>query len=934
MKLWKSFSLTAFAVLMTLMVKAGNTSDKDVPLDPKTRMGTLENGFTYYIRHNETPENRAEFYLFNDVGAILETAEQNGLAHFAEHMAFNGTDNFPDKGVLDYMESIGVKFGHNVNAFTSYDMTVYNLANVPVAREGVIDSSLLVLHDWAGKVSYENEEIDNERGVIHEEWRTRRSAEFRMRRQTNMVLFEGSKYAEHDIIGDIDIIDNFEYETLKSFYDDWYRPDLQAVAIVGDVDVELVEKKIKDLFSGLEMPENAKERYVAEVPDHKEPRVAIVTDEEASRSMVSIYYKHDAITEKDMDYYRQTYLHKLYMRMINNRLSELTQQANPPFVYGYSYYGNVVRDKDAFVSLALAGNDQLLDAVEALTTENQKVLNHGFTATELERTKKSMLSDLKKQYNNRNKVKSRKLVWNYLSHFMTDEPAPGIEFEYDYAQKVFPEIELDEVNELAGKWITDENMVVAINAIEKEGTELPEKEDILKTIATVKGMQLEKYEDAVTDKPLVEDIEKAGEVINESTSEKLGTTTMELSNGLKITVKPTDFKENEILMKAYSPGGLSLVDDQEIASARLMSAFMSVNGLGEFSSIALNKKLSDKNVSVNASLSDLKEEIRGNCESKDLETMLQLTHLHFMEPREDEVAAASIKQRYGALLENRSADPRYAFRDSVQAIKSNYHKRESPFDKELLEKSDYQKAREIYAERFSNASDFEFFFVGNIDPEEAKPLFEKYLGSLKTTNKQENFVDHGIYPPKGEVKKVIEREMKVPKASVYVNFNGDFNYDKKNILLMRAIDHILELRYTETIREEQGGSYGVGVRASTSNYPKERFSLSMQFDCAPEKYEMLKEIVYEEAEKLYTEGPSKEDLKKAREYFLKLREEQLKENSFWLSALEKKSWNKMDVTDDDYESMVKSLTVKDIKKAAKKYLKGAGNIDVVMIPEG
>ena len=934
MKLLNYLSLTAFAALMSFMVTAGNTSGNDVPMDPKVRKGTLDNGFTYYIRHNETPENRAEFYLFNNFGAIMETPEQNGLAHFAEHMAFNGTENFPDKGVLDYMESIGVKFGHNVNAFTSYDMTVYNLANVPVTREGVIDSSLLVLHDWAGKVSYDNEEIDKERGVIHEEWRTRRSADFRMRNKTNKVLYKGSKYAEHDVIGDIDIIDNFEYETLKSFYEDWYRPDLQAVAIVGDVDVEAVEKKIKDLFSGLEMPEKPKERYVAEVPDHKEPRVAIVTDEEASRSMVSIYYKHDAITEKDMDYYRQTYLHNLYMRMINNRLSELTQKANPPFVYGYSYYGNVVRDKDAYVSLAIAGNDQLLEAVKALTSENEKVSKHGFTITELERTKKAMISDLEKQYNNRDKVKSGRLVWSYLSHFMTNDPAPGIEFEYDYAQKFLPNIKLEEINALADKWITDENMVIAVNAVEKEGMSLPEKEDFLKVIADVKGMKLEKYEDAVTDKPLVENIENMGEVVNESSSEKLGTTTMELSNGLKITIKPTDFKENEVLMKAYSQGGLSLVSNQDIASARLMSAFMSVNGLGEFSSIALNKKLSDKNVSVNAYLSDLKEEIRGNCESKDLETTQQLTYLHFMEPREDEAAATSIKQRYGALLENRAADPRYAFSDSVQTVMANYHPRETPFDKELLNKADYQKAREIYAERFSDAADFEFFFVGNIDPEKAKPMFEKYLGSLSSSNKDEEFKDHGIYPPEGSVKKVIEREMKVPKASVYVNFNGELKYNKKNILLMRAIDHILELRYTETIREEQGGSYGVGVRASTSNYPKERFSLSMQFDCAPEKYEMLKGIVYEEVEKLYTEGPSEEDLKKAREYFLKSREEQLKENSFWLSALEKKSWNKMDVTDDDYESMVKSLTVKDIKKAAKKYLKGAGNVDVVMIPEG
>ncbi|MFW5974575.1 MAG: M16 family metallopeptidase, partial [Bacteroidota bacterium] len=891
--IWVMIALTA--MFTTTVFAQDKLQEERVPLDPKVKKGKLENGLTYYIRHNETPENRAEFYLFNNVGAVLEMPEQNGLAHFTEHMAFNGTENFPGKGVLDYMENIGVKFGHNVNAFTSYDMTVYNLAQVPVKRESIIDSTLLVLHDWAAHVSFDGEEIDKERGVIHEEWRTRRGADFRMRNETNKVLFEGSKYAEHDIIGDIDIIDHAEHETLRNFYRDWYRPDLQAVAVVGDIDPDEIEKKINDMFGDLEVPEDPRERKEEEIPENKEPKVAVITDKEATRSMVQIYYKHDALTDKGMDYYKNTFVHQLYQRMLNNRLMEITQSSDAPFVYGYSYYGNVIRPMDAYVSLAIAGNDRLLDAAESLTTENERVARYGFTDTELERTKQAMLSDLKKQYNNRNKMKSRSLIWSYLSNFMSDEPVPGIEYEYEFAQEFLPQVALEDVNKLAQQWVTDENMVVAINAVEKEDQPLPKEEEVLKAVNAAKSKELEPYEDDVTDMPLISALPEAGEITEESQNEEKETYTYTLSNGLKIIVKPTDFKDNEILMKGYSPGGLSLVDDEDIASARLLPAIMSSNGLGEFSKTALDKKLADKNVSVDAYLSDLKEEIRGNAETEDFETMLKLLHLHFQEPRNDLNAYHSIMNRYRALLENRSADPRYIFQDSVQVTKANHHPRKTPFDIDLLEKADYQKAREIYKDRFSDASDFTFFFVGNIEVQEAKPLFEKYLGSIKAENRNENFVDHEINSPKGKTVKKIHKEMEVPKATVHVNLNGKAKYDLRNKILMDAIDHVLELRYTETIREEQGGSYGVGVFGRLSEYPESRFDLTIQFDCAPEKYEMLRDIVYQEIEKLYEDGPSDKDVKKAREYFIKSREEKLEENSFWLSALEKKEWSSADV---------------------------------------
>jgi len=934
--LLKLFTGILVLILATAMVQAGPDGEgKDVPLDPNVKKGRLDNGLTYYIRHNEVPENRGEFYLFVNAGAVLEEPNQNGLAHFCEHMAFNGTKNFPKKGVLDYMESIGVKFGHNVNAFTSYDMTVYNLAQVPVKKESVIDSTLLVLHDWANYVSYEEEEIDKERGVIHEEWRTRRSPQFRMRLETSKALYKGSKYAEHDVIGKLDVIDNCEYETLRSFYDDWYRPDLQAIAVVGDVDVDLIEQKIKKMFGPIEGPEDPRERYVEDIPDNKEPLIAVATDPEASNSQVRVVYKHDAITDKDLAYFKKTYQHQLYNMMMNDRLSELTQQENPPYVNGYTYYGNMVRSTDAYQSIAMAKNEQLGRALETLLTENKRVDKFGFTKTELERNKKEMLSQLEKQYKNRGKKKSRKYIWSYLNNFMKDEPAPGIEYEYEMAQKELPNITLEEINKLARKWITDKNMVVTISAIEKEGVEVPDKEKVKAIIDKVESKEIEAYKDEVNKNPLISSLPPAGKVEETSVDKDLEVTHFTLSNGMDVYIKPTDFKENEILMKAYSKGGNSLnANEEKYPSGRLYNTVMRINGVGDFAMTDLKKKLSGKNVSVNPFLSDLREGLNGNCESDDFETMLKLSHLYFQPAREDETAFKAIMNRYKAMLSNKSVDPRYVFNDSIQYIMAGHHPLKEPFSVELLDKVDYQKVINIHNERFVKPDDFTFFFVGNIDPEKAKPMLEKYIGSVKTSDQEEKWKNLGANPPEGEYKTVIERKMEVPKASVFINLNGPVKYDYETRMAMRAIDHILELRYTETIREEQGGSYGVGVRQSVEEYPESRFGISVNFDCDPANADKLKGIVYDEVKKLYTEGPKQEDLMKAREYFLKTREENLKENSYWLRSLEHNHYHGENIfATENYEEVVKSLTVNDIKKAAENYLKDANTVEIVMKPK-
>ena len=930
--------LTGILILMLtpFFIQAAPADEgKEVPIDPNVKKGQLENGLTYYIRHNEVPENRGEFYLFVDAGAVLENPDQNGLAHFCEHMAFNGTKNFPKKGVLDYMESIGVKFGHNVNAFTSRDMTVYNLAQVPVNRTGVVDSTLLVLHDWANFVSFEKEEIDKERGVIHEEWRTRRSPQFRMSLETSKALYKGSKYAKHDVIGKLGIIDTCDYETLRSFYDDWYRPDLQAIAIVGDVDVNRIEQKIKKMFGPISGPENPRERYVEDIPENEEPLIAVATDPEASRSSVRVVYKHDAPTQKDLEYFKKSYQHQLYNMMMNDRLSELTQQEDPPFVNGYTYYGSLVRSTDAYQSIAMAKNEQLDRALETLLTENKRVNKFGFTKSELERNKKELLSRLEKQYNNRDKKKSRKYIWSYLNNFMKDEPVPGIEYEYEMAQKELPDISVAEINKLAGNWITDKNMVVTISAIEKEGVDVPTKEEVRQIISEVEDRQLEAYKDEINDNPLIAEMPKPGKVTNSVNREEWGVTEFELSNGMKVVIKPTDFKENEILMKGYSQGGNSVnAENGQYVSGRLYNTVMRINGVGDFGMTELKKKLSGKNVSVNPFLSDLKEGINGNCEPADFETMLKLSHLYFQPAREDETAFKAIMNRYKAILANKSADPRYVFNDSIQYIMAGHNPLKEPWSVEMLDKVDYDEVLNIHNERFVKPDDFTFFFVGNIDPEKAKPLLEKYIGSIKTSDEEEKWSNLGINPPKGKYKTVIERKMEVPKASLFINLNGPVNYDYETRMTMRAINHILELRYTETIREEQGGSYGVSVRHNVEEFPENQFKLSIVFDCDPANADKLKGIVYDEIEKLYTEGPKQEDLMKAREYFLKSREENLRENSYWLSSLEHNYYHNENIlADENYEKIVKSLTAEDIKKAAKDYLENANLVELVMKPE-
>ncbi|MCD4679876.1 MAG: insulinase family protein [Bacteroidales bacterium] len=907
-----------------------------IPVDPNVRIGKLDNGLTYYIRKNVLPEKSAQFWLVVDAGAIQEEPHQNGLAHFCEHMAFNGTENFEKHDIIHYLQSIGMKFGPEINAFTSHDVTNYMLQKVPIDVKENIDTSLMILYDWASNVTYSEEEIDNERGVIHEEWRSRRSADFRMRTKYQKVLYQGSKYADHDVIGDIDIIDNCPYEALTSFYKEWYRPDLEAIIAVGDFDVDFIENKIKTMFSKIPKRENAKERMAYDIPDHKEILVAIETDKEAQYTMVQAYFKHDVTKNKQtVNYLRNSIKNELYSIMLNARLQELLLDENPPFIYGFAGYNeNLARSKDAYISFAVSKNNEALITLKTMFIENERVKKYGFTVTEFDRSKNELLKDLEKAYNERNKQKSSKYCWEYFGNFLTDDPIPGAEFEFETAKKLTPEITLEEVNALAIKWIREENLVIIITAPEKEDITVPTVEEVLSTIESVKSENIEAYVDKVSDKPLLSTIPGPGKIENKKKDKELGIVEWTFENGVKVVLKPTDFKDDEIVFSAYSLGGSSVYDLKDDVSASFAADVVSSSGISEFDQVELDKKLSSKVVRINPYINELEEGLRGSSSQEDFETLLQMIYLYFTNPRVDKTAYSSLMTRYKGFIENRSANPASAFRDTIQVTMAQYNPRRRPLTTELLEEANFKRINYIFKNRFGDPGSFIFYFVGNIDIKTAKPLLEKYLGGLPKVSRNENWTDLNIQRPKGVIKKTLNKEMEVPKSTVFVAFTGPYDYNRKDNIYFDAFKDILDVRYTETIREEESGTYGVGVRIKQTHFPKQEFQLRIQFECGPENVEKLKAIVFEEIEKIKKDGPTAKDLNGVKENKLKKRKENLKENKFWLSGLKYNDFHGMNALDnDEYESLVNNMTAEDIKIIASKYLKGDNYVEVILMPE-
>ena len=901
-----------------------------IPIDKNVRIGKLDNGLTYYIRKNNLPANRADFYIAQKVGSIQEEENQRGLAHFLEHMCFNGTTHFPGDALKQYLERIGVKFGENLNAYTSIDETVYNISNVPVNTPGAVDSCLLILHDWSNDLTLDPKEIDKERGVINEEWRTRMSAMMRMQEKLLPMMYPGDKYANSFPIGTMDVVMNFKPQTLRDYYEKWYRPDLQGIVIVGDIDVDAVEAKIKTMFADIPAQPNAAERIYYPVADNKEPIICILKDKEQPHVQVLLFNKHEAIPDNqkgNVDYLIQQYAKDLISSMLNARLNELAQTANPPYIYAGTQDGNffVSKTKDAFLGVVVCKEDSIDNGIATLLREIERARQFGFTETEYNRARAEYLRQLESAYNERDKQKNNK----YVRHFLDNEPIPGIENEYTFINQIAPNIPVAAINQLMKGLITDNNQVVALFAPEKEGLKLPSEATINKLLKDAKAEKLTAYVDKVSDEPLMAEAPKGGKIVSETKDDIFGTTTLTLSNGVKVIIKKTDFKADEIRMKGVSLGGSSLFPDSEIINISGLDA-VGAGGLGNFSAVDLEKVLAGKKASVNYNISLTTENVSGSCSPKDFETMMQLTYLTFTAPRRDNDAFASYKSRSKATLKNQELNPNVAFNDSIQAGVYMNHPRARRIKADMVDQMDYNKILSMYQDRFKDASDFTFIFVGNVDVEKMKPVIAEYLGALPAINRQETFKDNKIEVRQGVYKNEFTKKQETPKASVFVFYSGDCKYDLRNNLLLGMTSQILDLVYTEKVREDEGGTYGVYVGGRLQKYPKEKIFLQIIFDTAPDKKEKLMKIIFDEITDIAKTGPSETNLNKVKEYMLKKHTEDLKENSYWLGSIDEYLYTGVNRVN-DYEKIVNSITVNDIRKFADDLFKQKNEVEVTMV---
>ena len=849
-----------------------------LPVDKNVRIGQLDNGLTYYIRHNKLPENRAEFYIAQKVGSILEEPQQRGLAHFLEHMAFNGTKNFPgdDKGlgVIPWCETVGIKFGTNLNAYTSIDETVYNISNAPIDRTGVLDSCLLILHDWSNYILLKDDEIDKERGVIREEWRSRNSGMLRVYTDLLPTIYQGDKYADCMPIGSIDVINNFPYKDIRDYYHKWYRPDLQGIVIVGDIDVDTVEAKLKAVFADVQKPVNPAERTYYPVADNKEPIVAIGTDKEVDDPSIEIYFKQDATPDSEKNnvgYLASQYMTSMISSMLDARLSELVQSANPPFTRASSDYSDffVAKTKEAFSLSASSKADGIETALKTLLQETERARRFGFTESEYARARANYLQSLESAYNEREKTKHGSYVREYVQNFLNGEPIPGIEAEYAMMNQLAPNIPLQAMNMVMQQLVPDSNQVVIIAGPAKEGLKYPTKEEVISLLKGMKDLDLQAYVDKVSDEPLMKEAPKGGKIISEKEGDIYGSTKLVLSNGVTVYVKKTDFKADEIRMKGTSLGGKSIFPDKDALNFAVMDNVIAVGGLGNFSQVDLTKVLAGKKVSVNAGLGATTENVFGTCSPKDFETMMQLTYLTFTAPRKDAEAFESFKNRMKAQLESAQANPLSSINDSLQKAMYNNHPRVVMMKPEMVDQIDYDRILEMYNDRFKDASDFTFYFVGNIDLETAKPLIAEYLGALPAINRKETFKDTKMSIRKGVYKNEYAKEQQTPTATIVFLYSGKAPYTLKNDILLSFATQVLDMVYTEEVREKEGGTYGVNCYGDLQKYPKEQLLLQIVFQTDPAKKDKLAGIVVDELKKLAAEGPSDVRLQKVKEYMLK-----------------------------------------------------------------
>ena len=928
--------LVAAPAIQDPAAQAGRTTlDRPIPLDPSITSGRFDNGLRYYIRANNEPEHRAELRLVVNVGSIVEDADQQGLAHFLEHMAFNGTKNFPKAALVDFMESIGMRMGPSVNAFTSFDETVYML-QVPTDRAGVLETSFQILEDWAHNLSLEGEEIDKERGVIVEEWRLRRGAGARMQDKQFPILLQGSQYADRLPIGKTDIIESFPHDRLRKFYQDWYRPDLMAVVAVGDFDSSAVEGLIKKHFGSIPAATSPRPRPAFEVPDHERTLFAIATDPEATSSSVAVYGMMDVRDQTTFASYRQLLVERLFSGMLSSRLSDLTQKPDAPFMFAGAGRGRFVRTKEGATLSALAKDDQIDAALATLLREAERVSRFGFTQTELDRQKTGLVRGLERQVTERRNRPSRQLADEYARHFLQGDPSPGVEFEYEMAGRFVPEIALADVNDLAKTWLPKTNRVLLVSAPERAGLAAPTEARLAAVMAAVGEERIEAFVDTVGDEPLLEPLPEPGTVAKTTTVDPAHQITeWTLSNGVTVVLMPTTFKDDEIVFRGFSPGGTSLASDELFVAARTAAALLrpSLAGLGGFSSTDLRKKLTGKVASVNPAITELEESLSGTASKKDLETLFQLIHLAFVQPRADEQAFLTYTAQQRMMLANQVRSPAFAFSQALASATTQDHPRARPLAPEDVDRMDLQRSLAFYKERFADASDFTFIFVGSLDPAAMKPLAERYLGSLPAIGRKETWRDVGVHAPRGIVERRVEKGLE-PQSRAAVVFSGDIEDTQLQRVAIRAMASVLSTRLRDTLREDLGGTYSVGAAAAYERIPRSEFRVTVSFGCAPERNDALVARVFQEIQRLTTDGPTEQETKDAIEALVRDFETNMEQNGYVAAQLWYRYRDRRDVPElFETAAFYRTVTRQDVHDAARRDLDTDNYVKVLLFPE-
>ena len=905
--------------------------DQPVPVDQRITIGYLSNGLRYYIRTNERPAQRAELRLVVKVGSVVEDEDQRGLAHVLEHMAFNGSKNFAKQDLISFMESIGMRLGPGVNANTSFDETVYVL-HVPTDNRDAMNKAFLFFADVAHNLSLDPDAIEKERGVVFEEWRQGRGAEARMQDEQFPVLLKGSRYAERLPIGTRESLRTFKPEALKRFYTDWYRPDLMAVIAVGDFDKGAVEGLIKQHFAPIPGAVGARQRPSYEVPDHPETRFAIATDPEATMTSVGVYNMLPLRDQTTVGAYRQQQVERLYTNLLNSRLSELTLRANPPFLRAATSRGIFVRSKEAATLLALVPEDGIERGLEALVTESARAARFGFTPGELDRDRRNVLRNYEAAFAERYKEESADLADEYIRNFVQKEPIPGITYEYGLVQRFLPEITVEEVNKVAKEWAGG-SRVVLVNAPQKTGLTVPDSTRLAAVIKRAAEGEVKPYVDVAGGQSLLERPPVAGSIVRTTTRGGYGITELELSNGVKVVLKPTQFRQDEVVFRASSPGGTSLVSDKDFVPAMTAAQVIGASGLGKFDAIQLRNVLSGKAASVMAFIDETSEGLAGGASPKDMETLFQLIYLTVTQPRADETVFGILQSQMRAMLANQQASPEWAFRQTLRTTLAQDHPRARPMTPERVAEMDLAKSFAFYKDRFADASDFTFVFTGSFEVQSIKPLVEQYIAALPSIRRNETWKDVGVTPPKGVVSKTVRKGIE-PKSQASVVFTGPIVFEPAERVALDALGVILDNRLRQTLREALRGTYGVQVEAGASQVPVPRYSVAIEFGCDPERAEELVKTVLREVEALKANGPGEREVADAREALLRGHESDLAQNANLAGQLADRYETGRDVAEFFGLPMeYRKLSPAGVQEAARRFLDTGNYVQVILYPE-